>query len=241
MQKNFFLPMMVLIAVLLTGAVGKYYIHEQRADGSAVLTLFWKTVALGDVDYGKLAEVCAQKEYACSADWENFSISVELEKGKYYRFYADYGFADIVYTLELDAIATDALTAKTIDALNAAGQPVVFGADEPTELTKQDREFAEMLRKTGDIYYFVQMPGEVSETNTGERSGNTVTFTLSQAYMKDGSVVIKSRQLNALYVVGALLVLALLAVSVYFVKEKQKIAPPPKPYAPKKPRAARKR
>lgn len=241
MQKNFFLPMLLLITVLLTGAVGKHYIHEQRADGSAVLTLFSKTVALGDVDYEKLAEVCAQKEYGCSADQENFSISVQLGKGEYYRFYADYGFPDIVYTLELDAIATDALTEKTIDALNAAGQPVVFGADEPIELTKQDREFAEMLRKTGDIYYFVQMPGEVSETNIGEKSGNTVTFTLSQAYMKDGSVIIKSRQLNALYVIGAMLVLALLVVSVYFMKEKQKIAQPSRPYAPKKQRAARKR
>ncbi len=241
MQKKNFLPILTLLAVLLTGAVGRYYVHEQGADGSAVLTLFWKTVALGDIDYEKLADACAQEKYQCSVNQENFSISVPLEKGKHYRFYAEYGFPDIIYTLELDAIGTDVLTEKIIEVLETAGQPVVFAADEePLDITKKDPELSQMLRKMGDVSYMVRMPGGVYETSDGEKSGNTVTFMLSQAYAKDGGVIIKSRQLNSTYVLGVLMVLVLLAVSVYFLKERQAAKKTPQ-YIPKKPRSARKK
>jgi len=240
MQKKVFFTILMLLLALLTGAVGKHYAQKQMADGSATLTVFEKIVVLGDVDYKKIAEVCAKKEYGCSADEENFSVSVQLEKGKYYKFNADYGLPDITYTLELNSIATDLLTERTLEILKAAGQPAAFGAGEPTDLTEKDEGLARMLRTMGDIYYTVEMPGEVVETNVGSKSGNSVTFMLSQAYMKDGAIIIKSRQLNAPYIIGALMILILTAVSASFLRKKQE-AKKETTYQPKRGKATRKK
>jgi len=218
MQNKPFFMLLLLVSFLLVGAITRQYVHEQGADGSAVLTVKMKTAALGAVDYEKIANLCPQ--YKCSIDKDSFSISAELTKGPYYKFYNDYGFPYITYTLEINAIPDDVLAEKTAELLKAAGENVGGGV-EASDITAKNTELADMLRRTGDMSYTVVMPGEVTETSVGQKNGNTASFMLSQAYAQGGPVVIKSRQLNTAYLLGALLIIALIILSAYFFLQKR--------------------
>lgn len=219
MQKKPFF-MLLLISFLLIGAITRQYVHEQGTDGSAVITVNIKTAAFDAVDYEKIANLCPQ--YKCSIDKNNFSISVELAGDPYYKFYSDYGFPYIIHTLEIRAIPDDALAKKTAELLKAAGENI-GGGGEPSDITTKNTELADMLRRTGDMSYTVIMPGEITETNVGQKDGNTVSFMLSQAYAKGEPVIIKSRQLNIAYMLGALLVIMLIILSLYFFLQKKEM------------------
>jgi hypothetical protein len=46
MQNKPFFMLLLLVSFLLVGAITRQYVHEQGADGSAVLTVKMKTAAL---------------------------------------------------------------------------------------------------------------------------------------------------------------------------------------------------
>lgn len=211
--------LLVFISILLIGAVSKQYTHQQMGDGSAIVTIHAKTAILGPIDYEKVAEVC-KKNNKCSIDKENFTISVELQKGKYYSFSSDYGIPFITHTLELKAIPQDVLTAETRAILQEAGEPVSDAKVDPLELGKKDVALSQFLKNSGDILYVVVMPGEITSATLGTKNGNVLSFTLSEAYATGTPIKITSTEPNISLMAVVLMVLILIAVALLFSKKK---------------------
>ncbi|MEM4626372.1 MAG: hypothetical protein QXF70_03025 [Candidatus Bilamarchaeaceae archaeon] len=223
MRKISLFVLFMLFSLFFSGAISKQYIHTQMGDGSAIITFKTKTAVLGAVDYEKIAEICSKKtDYSCSIDKENFSISIPLEKGSiYYSFSSDYGFPYTTSTLELKAIPTEIFTKKNQELLKEAGESVYSIETEPTMLNKKDTALSNFLRNSGDILYVVVMPGDVVSTTIGSKNGNSVSFTLSEAYAKGEPIIIKSIQPNTSLMIGVFMLLLLAALALFFFSKKR--------------------
>jgi hypothetical protein len=141
----------------------------------------------------------------------------------------DYGFPYITYTMAIHSITTDLFSIKQNQILVAAGYPK-GSAYEAVDISKKDANTAQMLKSFGDISYVVEMPGAVTETNVGQKTGPaTVTFLLSDAYGKDGLVLVKSQELNVGYIVIGALIIVLAAFALSFLKKKPEEQASPEP------------
>ncbi|MFH1222014.1 MAG: hypothetical protein V1492_02925 [Candidatus Micrarchaeota archaeon] len=224
-MKNVLIIALFAVFVLLTGATMQGYSQAVAKDGSSVITKTFDAAALGS-SAPAVQKACAENaSLNCQVENGKMQVSITVPKtNPYYQLKADYGLPYISYTMTINAIPDDLFSAQLNQILAAAGAPK-GGTYDASDL-KKNTETASLLKQLGDTGYNVQMPGEVTETNFGQKTA--ITFLLSDVYAQGGPIIIKAQELNFSYIILILMIVTIAGFAAWFLFRKKEAVYVPK-------------
>ncbi|MFH1394018.1 MAG: hypothetical protein ABII71_01875 [Candidatus Micrarchaeota archaeon] len=233
-------------SLLFTGSVTQIYHQVVGESGNSVigdeLDVSFIVQLMPDNFLSSIATTCAfDKELGCSVDEENKWVYMSREfssGGSYYSFSAEYGIPYVDYSLTVNKLPKDQFSKEMERIMVASGMDVVEGTSvAPLDFRDADecRKMASSMELFGmEILYRVEMPGSIVSAQAGaagaEVSGSTATFSLSEVLAEQAPLVVKSRQVNWLYifVIGGAIVVAALAVTFLKPRKARTARVPPK-------------
>lgn len=185
----------------------------------------------------KVCQGIAEKDPLTKCNVEDLSLVMKKEfttKDGYYTFEAKEGIPYTIYTLKVNKIPVDKFS-KELQAQQKIIAASPYGSDIPLKMSAID------LRKTGDtsiaaqgleqvqgvsLIYAIEMPGEIVKAEAGAYfagiSGNTAEFDLLDMMKNSSPLVVESQEINVLWIVVIIGILALVVVGHLFFASQKK-------------------
>jgi|GEM_PF-790730 len=234
--------LLLLISLAFTGSVTQTYYQTVSESGSSVIsqeldaTVIMQFMPDGTIN--SMQSACLlDEELSCSINVNDNIIRTSREfeaDGYYYSFEAEYEIPYVDYTLTVNKVPKDVFSKAIEKIIVEAGIPVEGGSNlVPIDLT--DKESGRTLSSQMDnfnldILYIMEMPGGITSAQAGELNGEiageAATFNLREVLADSAPIVVKSRQINWLYLIAIAGIVIVIVMAASFMRKKRRMPAP---------------
>lgn len=234
---NRIILLLIAFSLVFTGSISQTYTHTIYQDGNSLinreLDLTFFTKVLPEQSLEAMASACLiEDSLRCDVNLDSKVIYVNRsfeDMNLYYTIEVENEIPYSTYTLTVNQIPNDEFTYAIRDIMKKAGletndQELM----KPIDLSESSewKAKADQLESLGiEITYTVEMPGEIISAKAGdvvgEVEGSKVSFNAIEILKNPGPIVVKSRQLNSVYLLGIVLVLTVVILGALIIKKRR--------------------